>query len=177
MLPRPAYIPESISSDKLTYEWDEHDPYAPIGAGDEATFWLLDRLAPGFSVAYSLVTAEWCVYRFPDIAAEAEVQAFLKCSWQALDFQGALPGESNEDDWQGPKRMAVDIALMNVLNAFYMCEEETPSNIAAFNESLAAYVLPRSAEFTAWSDQLKGRLSELSDKTKFTPELFKKLLL
>ena len=168
----PPYIPvDDIAVEDIQYEWSEWDPYEPIGMPSEDVENRLENVSNFGITAFALGCAEWVVYRLSRLSADATPLQFIEACWVTLmGFDEALPPESDEDDWQGPVRAAIDLSLMTVLNTVYLAEEAAPTNHGALAAKIATHVLVDPAPFLAWQDRVLERLEKYCARDENRPD-------
>lgn len=165
MLRRPGFIERgNIASVSLRFLWDElnvRQAYQP----PDAT--LLDKLTSASRRANCALTigiAEWIIYRFEPFDLDPEPLQFIESAWAAnIDLRYSEEIEIVDDEWRGPVRGPISMALTFVLDALFA--EEAGAN-SVFNPAWAAtfarHVLPSVTLFNDWLDVCVPRVAQLS---------------
>ncbi len=159
----PEYIPVSqISSQFPEYEWDEWDPYAPLGEHDEQTMDVLAKVTDRGIIAYSIGCAEWVVYRLSPYFDDERPYRFLEACWAFEMEKGyEAPKPFNEHEWQGKIRGAVELSLVTILNSYYLTEEEGAEVEAALAELIVLHVMADTTPFLNWRSKILPRLASI----------------
>lgn len=149
-----SFIPvDEIASKDIFHDWSDWDPYAVIGDPTSERIEQLGMLSDRALVAYATACAEWVVARFSAISDDPVPGCFLEAAWLCqVDSSRRPPPESEESDWKGATRGAIDLALMTVLNAIGSTDGGKPEVDAALAERIALHVLPDAAPFVVWRD-------------------------
>jgi hypothetical protein len=162
--PSPAIAQIDASSiDRVHYEWDAWDPYSVLGDSDLQTQAVLRGTSDRAKLTYAIACSEWVVQQLsPLMEKDATPWQFIEACW-AFEMSGryALPPESDEDQWQGPVRAAVDLSLMTILNTAFGFEDDNAEVDAAFAESIARHVVVDKDVFDRWRKIVLDRLQVL----------------
>lgn len=158
-----SYIPvATISKASTNYEWDEWDPYAPLGKHDEDTMDRLNLLSHRAIISYSIGCAEWVVGRFSRLFKNHDPYDFLEACWAfEMDKGYEVPSPLKEEEWQGPVLGAIDLALVTIINTYMSTDEGDPVVEAALGELIALHVLEDAEPFKVWREQLLKRFFQL----------------
>jgi len=159
-LKAPTYVPVAqIASMPLAHEWDDDDPYPLFPDVDEDIEELLSKVSDRAKFAFAIACAEWVVYRFSKESKDPAPFQFIQACWaveMSDDFES--PDESEDEEWEGPIRGPIDLALMTILNTFYASEDDDAEEEAAFAELVALHVLPDQSAFIEWRDAVLKKL-------------------
>jgi hypothetical protein len=167
----PTYIPVyNIALQKIQHEWDEWDPYEPLGFPDEQVKKKLEQVSNRGITAFAIGCAEWVIYRFHNISSDKTPYDFLEASWVfVMGNDDALPPESDEEEWQGPIRGAIDLSLMTILNTVYFSEEGPPVQNAGLAAQIALHVLVEHLAFLNWQNIALERLMKYCPRDENNP--------
>jgi len=170
-LKSPTFVPiAAISSLQIAHRWDDYDPYPLLPDPCLDTEDRLSKLSDRAIVAFAIGCAEWVVYRFSELSDDPRPLQFVEACWAAeMSEVYATPDESEDEEWEGPIRGPIDLALMTVLNTFYAFEDDNAEDDAAFAELVALHVLPDTTSFLAWRDAVLDRLRATFPRKKRKP--------
>jgi hypothetical protein len=160
-LKQPSYIPvDEISHMPMTHRWDDYDPYTLFPEPNENTELLLSKMSDNAKFAFAIGCAEWVVYRFKLLSDDPRPLQFIEACWAVeMSEEFESPDESEDEEWEGPIRGPIDLALMTILNTFYASEDGNAEEDAAFAELVALHVLPSPGSFLAWRDRILPSLA------------------
>lgn len=179
MVIRRPYIDRAgITDPNLRFLWDEwsvKSTYEPVRPQEVARLAALSRRA---NSAFTVAIGEWILARFEGMDPDPEPAQFLQAAWAAVvDVRYAREIEIVDEEWRGPVRGPISMALTFVIDALF-AEEAGPN--ASFNPAWAAvfarHVLPSSDAFDAWFALCLERLELLypaprdEDSDWFEPE-------
>lgn len=158
----PSHIPVAVlEAAPVRHAWDDYDPYKPIGKSEEPTMQALERLTDRAIIAYAAACAEWVVWRFRKLLPDPAPLNFLEACWAfEMDKGIQAPRPLKGEEWRGPIRGAVDLALVSVLNTYYTTESGAGHVEGAFGEKVARHVLPNPDVFLAWRKTALDRLQK-----------------
>jgi hypothetical protein len=156
----PNYIPiAQIQSMPIVHKWSDWDPYEIVGRPKPDTMEQLGRVSDRANIAYAIGCAEWVIYRFKLINSETSPLYFIEASWAfEMDEGMDSPPESDEEEWKGPIRGPMDLALMTILNTYYSAENNAAEVEAAFAELIPLHVLTDIRPFLDWRESAISRL-------------------
>lgn len=159
----PRHIPISdLAMQPVVHLWNDYDPYILFREPSEYTENMLLRISNCAKIAFAIGCAEWVVSRFSAISDDLLPQQFIEACWAAeMSSSFATPDETEDEEWQGPVRGPIDLALMTILNTFYAVEDGNAEEDAAFAELVALHVLPYPDEFLVWREQVLIRFAAL----------------
>jgi hypothetical protein len=108
----------------------------------------------------TIAIAEWIVYRFQPFDSDPEPLQYLEAAWAAnIHLAYADEMEIVDDEWSGPVRGPISMALTFVIDGLF-AEEADPN--AAFNPAwatkFAKHVLPEVTAFNTWVASCLARL-------------------
>jgi hypothetical protein len=160
MLQRPHYISADISRPEIRYPWDEWDVSSAYKPADPELLVRLSQLTHRAQVGLTIATTEWITWRFETLANEPLPDEYLEGAWAGnVDLSYVRYIETIDDEWRGPIRGPLNVALMIVIDSLYLAEQSanTAENPCwAYN--LASLVLPRTTEFQMWHTAVVTRL-------------------
>lgn len=153
-LKKPSYIPvDEISRLPVKHRWDDYDPYSLFPEPNENTELLLAEMSDRAKFAFAIGCAEWVVYRFKRLSEDVRPLQFIEACWAVqMSEKFESPDESEDEEWEGPIRGPIDLALMTILNTFYASEDGSAEEDAAFAELIVLHVLPIRELFVSWRD-------------------------
>jgi hypothetical protein len=168
----PSYIPlDSIRKAPLNHKWDDWDPYALLGEQDVETLTHLRKSSDRAQIAYAIACAEWVIWRFVDLSPDGRPYALLESAWAGeMSLELVAPPQLLEDEWKGPIRGPIDLALVTIINTFYSTEDRAGDQDAAFSELIALHVLADKGYFLEWKIRVLERLENLFPRTIRDPE-------
>lgn len=164
MLIRRSYIDAAhIADPQLNFLWDEWNvkaTYEPVRPEEVKRLGGLSRRA---NAAFAIAIGEWVLARFEGMDADPEPGLFLQAAWAAvIDPRYVREIEIVDEEWRGPVRGPISMALTFVIDALF-AEEAGPN--ASFNPAWAAvfarHVLPTARDFDAWFAFVLDRLEPL----------------
>jgi len=162
-LPPPSYVPIALLKDmEVVHRWDDWDPYVLLGTQDPKTQASLARITDRAQIAFAIACAEWVVYRFKNLFDDRRPYDFLEASWASeMSSDYAVPPQLAEDEWKGPIRAPIDLALVTIINTFYTTEDGAGNSDAAFAELIPLHVLNDRMPFLRWRDSVLVRLQTI----------------
>ena len=111
------------------------------------------------NLAMCTAVAEWIVCRFKDDLDDYYAYAFLEAAWAAnVDLAYMRFVETRDDDWRGPIRGPVNIA-MAIVNNFLFEDRSHPGEQVGWIVQLARHVLPSTEEFDRWRTGVQTRIA------------------
>ena len=153
----------AIAKPQLRFIWDEWNvvnTYEPVDATQASRLATLSRRA---NCGFTIAIGEWIILRFDGMDADPEPLQFIEAAWAAnIDLRYTEEIDIVDDEWRGPVRGPISMALTFVLDALF-AEEAGPnaSLNAAWAATFARHVLPARAVFDAWFDTCLARLEPL----------------
>ena len=157
------YIPlDDVSKAAIEFEWNDWDPFEPLGEPDEETKTVLERMSNYGITAFALGCAEWVVARLLRSIRESSPLEYLDAFWYfLLGGSDTPPPPTDDQEWEGPVLGPINLALMTVLNTIYLSEDGPPVQNGALSAQIVLHVLPTSARgaFLAWQATVLNRLS------------------
>jgi hypothetical protein len=152
----PSYIPiDKIANMPIEHHWDDYDPYILFPELNEDTMLFLSKMTERAKYAFAIGCAEWVVYRFQKFSDDPRPLQFLESCWAVeMSEMFESPDESEDEEWEGPVRGPIDLALMTVLNTFYGTDDRNSEEDAAFAELIPLHVLPNAEDFISWRDRI-----------------------
>jgi hypothetical protein len=160
-LATPPYIRRAgISSDLLKYRWDEWNVKSHYTNVDHELFDRLCNITHRAKVAMTIAAAEWIVARFDAVSKDAMPRQYLEAAWAGnVDQRYARYIETNDDEWRGPVRGPLNMAITIVADSLFCADEsEEPAENPAWMCTLAEHVLPAREGFDLWRHQCVERL-------------------
>jgi hypothetical protein len=180
MIARRPYIDKAgIRAPQLRFVWDEWNvksTYQPARSEEVARLQTLSKRA---NCALTIAVGEWILARFEGMDAAPDPAMFLEATWAAnVDTRYAHQIEIVDNEWRGPVRGPISMALTFVIDALF-AEEAGPNSSMnpAWAACFARHVLPRSDAFDPWLAVCLERLEAFypapaeDDADWFEPEL------
>jgi hypothetical protein len=144
----------------LKHRWDDYDPYSLFSEPPVDIVLLLSKISNRGKFAFAIGCAEWVVYRFKDFSDDPRPLQFIEACWAVeMSSKFESPDESEDEEWEGPIRGPIDLALMTILNTFYASEDGNAEEDAAFAAMIPPHVLPDPEVFLVWRDQVLSNLA------------------
>jgi hypothetical protein len=157
----PAYLTHAPGDrTQLRYEWDEWRVNDVIRPAPDDLLATLSPLRDEALVGLSIAEAEWIAWRYDTLSDDGNLLCFLEAAWAAnLDLRYTTYFETDPDDWRGPIRGPMNVALTVVMDALF-CKHERPEHAVnpCWLSSLALRVLPDARPFLSWRDFCIDRL-------------------
>jgi hypothetical protein len=168
MFAEPNYIPISvIAREPVRHTWDEWDPYPALGLQDEETISRLAKITDRAQIAYAIGCAEWVVYRFAGVSVDPSPYEYLEAFWAyVMSDNLKQPPATNDGEWTGPVRAAIDMSLTTIINTIALTETATGDTEAAFAELIVLHVLPDPHPFNVWKEMAITRLTRYFPRTR-----------
>ncbi|MGD9367936.1 MAG: hypothetical protein PVH87_19710 [Desulfobacteraceae bacterium] len=160
----PLIFPKNIFKDNLKkfpiqHKWSDWDPYELIKLPESETKEQLKKVSNRGITAFSVACSEWVVFRMSNYVDDKIIYDYLEAFWVFLmGYDSAMPTETENDDWLGPIRGPIDLALMTSLNTIYLSEEGPPVQNSALSAQIALHVLPDPKPFIIWQEKMLKRL-------------------
>lgn len=152
----PYELPASIrarvnASAPVAHAWDDWDPYPVVGDADAELCDKLSDVTDRAQIAFAIGCAEWLVARLAGLIDDDRPRLFLESAWaHQMSDEFAMPPQFRDEEWQGPVRAAIDLALITINNTSYGTEDGTGAADASFAAKLARHVLTDAAPFDEW---------------------------
>lgn len=163
MTVRRTYIDAAgIGQARLLFVWDEWNvvsTYEPTRPDEVARLQTLTKRA---NCALTIGIAEWILARFEGMDADPDPAHFIEAAWAAnIDTRYAYEIDIVDDEWRGPVRGPISMALTFVQDALFAEEAGANSSMnPAWAACFARHVLPDSTAFDAWFAACLARLEQ-----------------
>lgn len=160
MLTKPPHIAAAnLATAPPRFRWDEWNVTAAYEPADPALADRMAALSHRANVAMCTATAEWVVWRFEQLSADPEPHEFLEAAW-AAGVHTAYAGfpEFEDDDWRGPVRGPIRMALEILADLIWGRDDTAPGENAAWLSNLAELVIADVRPFRAWREECIRRL-------------------
>jgi hypothetical protein len=143
----------------LSHSWDSDDPLAQLPENNPDSEQQLGRVSDFAKLAYSLVCADWVLYRLRAFTDSEWPWYFRDACWAyALDQGYGLPEEIEDHPQEGPVDGPMCLALTTVLNTRYGFDEGNAEIDAANAELIVLHVLSDPGPFIQWRHVVLQRL-------------------
>lgn len=171
MLLAPAYIPiEQLEAIPIYYKWDDHDPYSVLPLPDRQIINRLSNISHLGNLALAIGCAEWTIYHFHSILQDDRALNSIEANWALmLNSRLAIPWQSNDKEWCGPVRGAVDLLLTNISNCLLSCKEGGTEHEASFAFMVTNYILNNNNFFNDWFYKIISRLEIMHQRNLENP--------
>src|SRR5438477_5021893 len=113
-VPKYVQVP-GIQDTTIRYTWDDWNVEQADMPLDDQLQERLQSLSQRATVAFTIGTAEWIIYRFGRLAHDPSPRRYLEAAWaQVVDFCYSLHEDVKMDEWIGPIRGPIGIAIRRV---------------------------------------------------------------
>lgn len=160
----PSYIQRAgISSNIIRFRWDDWDCRLADIPLDDALLARLREISQRANVAVTIASGEWIFHRFDLLSDDPTPWRCAEAAWaQILDWRYAVDWEPEEEEWFGPVRGPLMMAMVWVVDAVEELEHDgDPAVSAACISKLATHVLPDDLPFRQWRELILARLETL----------------
>ena len=159
----PHYIQSAnIQNNVLRYKWDDwdlHQYYTNIDDDDLGD--RIEHLSYRANTALTIACAEWVVHRYDMVSDDEEPDQYLEAAWAAVvDVAYLFLWEPPDEQWLGPIRGPLSVAMLIVKEAIMSAELEEYKMPALYITSLAKHVLPDATAFLDWRSRTVDRLEK-----------------
>jgi hypothetical protein len=153
----------TIQDPVIRYIWDDWNVEAVDMPLEGPLQQRLHSIALRAVAAFAIGTAEWIVYRFARLSSDPAPALRLEAAWaQVVSFRYSGHHDIKLDEWRGPVRGPLGIALRRVIFAL---DEAEKIGDAAWRAGraykLARHVINNPAPYLEWSDHVLSRLEIL----------------
>lgn len=169
----PKYLSEAcIQNNKLTYTWDDwklEEIYNPI---DEDLYERLEAISHRANMGFTIACGEWIVHRFNTVSDDPVPLQHLEAAWASmLNSRYARYWEPPDEEWMGPIRGPLSLAIIFSIEVFQQADEEQhPALSSGRIAKLAEHILTDPNPFLDWRERIVKRLEEfypLDEKDSF----------
>lgn len=164
-LPVPAYLQRAGIQDRsLRFTWDDtayERAYEPLDPDVRAR---MARLSQRANLAFAIACAEWVFHRFEPVSHEPLLEDYVEAAWAAvIDARYAhFYIEPRGDDWRGPDRKPLAVALMLLVDTVVRVENDDHPDIGAVSlANLAEHVMTNPRPIQEWRERIVPRLERL----------------
>ena len=167
MLATPSYLTgANLQDPSIRYKWDDWNEEQADRPIDKKFQARLKGLSQRAIIAFTVGSAEWIVHRYATLTDVKMPALYLEMAWaNIVDFNYcAMTWQDYEDadEWVGPIKRPVAIAMDRVDNAFQaVIGDKRPDIRAARITNLAVYVMTDPAPYVAWRERTMARLEAL----------------
>ena len=163
MLTKPKYIQDAnIADNKIRYKWDEWKVEEAYKPADDELVKRLSVLSYRANAALTIAISEWVIFRFEKLFDDPMPLEYLEAAW-AANVRPAYTEyiETDDDEWRGPVKGPINIALTIVIDILF-CSEEIlePQKSPAWMSNLAELVLLDTRAFQQWRNICIQRLEQ-----------------
>lgn len=160
-LPTPPYILRAkVSDDLLRYTWDDWKLVEIFDSPNDAFYKRMQKVSLRASAAFTAACGEWIVHRYDLVSRDPVPAEQLEAAWASfIDTRYAVYWEPPDDDWLGPIRGALSLAIIFTLQARGDLFELLDVAESAFHASnVAEHALPDAQPFVDWREHVADRL-------------------
>ena len=162
-LPPPQYISRAqVATATIRFPWDEWRVNEYFLSIDSALCDRLDRLSDAANLALAIGSSEWISHRFSLLSNDPNPDNFIEAAWAAIVCLGyCLDVETNDNDWRGPIRGPLNIAISILHDGIHRLETDPhESTRSCWMHNLARHVLPHTGEYEEWFEACLLRLEK-----------------
>lgn len=151
-----------IASRDLAFAWDEWQIVSYYRHADPERFARVDALTSRANLGLTIAAAEWLVERFSACSADPVPEDYLAAAWAGAAHPAYCPYmETDDDDWRGPVRGPLAMAMAIVNDAMYGLDDQPKVSLrACWMAELVTHVLPDVEAFEDWWDACVERLED-----------------
>lgn len=163
-LPIPQYIQiADIQDINIKYLWDDWDVEATDMPLDKVLQKRFGAISQRAVATFTIGTAEWVVYRFGTLSNDPVPNQCLEAAWaQIVDFCYSFYEDIRQDQWNGPIRGPIGIALRRVGFAIQQAElGHDPAWRAGRISNLAEHIITNPTPYKDWRERVLTRLEKL----------------
>lgn len=158
----PSYIANAkVADNVLRYAWDDWNLKPYYGdLSDEDLYDEFSGLSYRAAVALTIACAEWVVHRYAFVSDDPVPLQYIEAAWAAVVDENYLsPWQPPDEDWMGPIRGPLSVALLIIREAIGTAVHEDEQAIPIiYIGNLAEHVLPDASAFLEWRDNILDRL-------------------
>jgi hypothetical protein len=152
-----------IQDPHIRYRWDDWNVEQVDLPLKDTLQKRLNRISKRAIAAFTIGTAEWIVFRFALLSEDRVPTLRLEAAWAQ---EIALPYSSNQDialdDWRGPVRGPIGIALRRVIFAVDQASRDgDPAWRAGRAAKLAKHVITDPSMYLKWRERILERFEKL----------------
>lgn len=161
-VPRYVQVP-NIQNPTIRYTWDDWNVEEVDMPLDERLQERFGAISQRAVVAFTIGTAEWIVYRFGALSDDPFPGQRLEAAWaQVVHFRYSYEQDVNLDEWNGPVRGPIGIAIRRVVYAIQQAESGLdPAWRAGRASNLAEHVIADPTSYRGWRERILDRLEDL----------------
>lgn len=164
VLDTPKYILDAnISDTTLRYKWDDWDVQAVFQLEAGEFYEQMSNVSYRGNMAFIIACGEWVVHRFELLSDDPEPLDHMEASWAGMiDANYSLYWEPQDDEWIGPVRGALQLAILFTLEAktlAYECGDIAER--ADYASNLTEHVMTNPKPFQEWRERILLRLERL----------------
>lgn len=153
-----------VARRELPHDWDEWNVLAYYRHIEADLLEQVQGLTGKANLGLTIATAEWLVERFTPCDADPEPPAFLDAAWAGAAHPAYCAYmETDDDDWRGPVRGPMAMAMAIVNDATYgLADHPDVALRACWMHNLLVHVLPDEhtvEAFETWWDACVDRLA------------------
>ncbi len=162
MLTTPKHILDAqIANNQLLFPWDEWQSEKAYAPADPALQKRLANLSDRANVAFMLACAEWLIHRFDLVSSDPLPLMYVEAAWAAnIHTAYCRYMETNDDEWHGPARGPMNLALAMIVDSLWDAQDNTPGEYPAWMSNLVLLVLSDSVAFVDWREHVLARLEQ-----------------
>lgn len=162
MIPKYIQIP-NIQDNTIRFKWDDWNVKQADFPIEDILYDRLQNLAQRATVAFTIATAEWIIHRFGGLSDDPLPLEYLEAAWaQVVHFRYSYHRDIRKEEWTGPVRGPIGIAIRRVIFAIQQAEEDgDPPWRAGRISKLAEHVISDPTPYKEWRESIMKRLETL----------------
>jgi hypothetical protein len=160
----PQYLRVSnIQEIEVRFLWDDWKVEEVDMPLDDAFQDRLHPLSQRAIAAFTIGIAEWIIYRFGALSNDPGPVQYLEAAWaQVIDLRYSSLSDVIPEDWTGPVRGPIGVALRRVIFALDQSHSDgDPAWRAGRASKLAEHVIPDPTLYRQWRDHILDRLERV----------------
>ena len=167
----PLSIPEylrtaNIQDVEIRYLWDDWNVEQAEEPVDTEFLERLTGISQRATIALTIATAEWIVYRFGALCDDPRLLQYLEAAWAQVvhRLHAARTWEDSvaQVDWSGPIKGPLGVAMIRVMYAIQETEVDgNPELFTAWIAKLAPYLMTNPVPYRHWLKRVLERLRAL----------------
>jgi hypothetical protein len=172
----PLYTPEylrrsAMQEATVAYTWDDWNVEAAYEPLDDDLLGRLAQVSYRANEAFTIACAEWIVYRFGALSDDPTPSNYIEAAWAAIfDWRYLKYFEPLDEEWQGPVRRALEVAIVLVVEVIGRTEsDDLPEISAASVSNLAKHVMSNPKAFEEWQEWAVERLAKFYPRNEEEP--------
>jgi hypothetical protein len=163
-LTTPHYIVEAgIATTVLKYKWDDWKLDDVFETESQAFHDRMSRISFRANIAFTNACGEWIVHRYDLLSTDPVPLQNMEAAWAGLISPSySVYWEPPDDEWRGPIRGALSLAIIFSLEAIGDAYHYTDPAVSSDRASnLAEHIIHSPGSFQTWRERVVERLERL----------------